>query len=499
MAALSAPPQRLSMLKPLNLPVFVEAEAGVDKSYLAERDERGYKILRGDAVFDVTPKAFSDNTTHDEGRVRKNRIPYIEGLRGLAGFQVLLYVFFRIFAPAIVTDRDLDGTFPAEFTKTSPNWQNQVRKALSPLLWNGTLQATMFIILMGRTALQTFFERREGVTLAGPGFRRPFRLFFPLASALALTSVVAALNGFKHAPAMADSLNNVLAQPPKVWASTVEYVNSIVAMYFTPYPYTTSVASSYIPPSGIMWFTSIVFQQTYVLTVYAWILPFTIFRWKNIGLVTLIVLSAWMGRWSWYTLTGLAIAEYSVCYRAVLPEEGIPLNSEKTKFLNPKLVPAIFVLLGVVFKYLWIAALPAKFYNELIGHINLNTGMLNHDFEYINIAYPRWDDWFLCTGLVVLVELSPSLQRFFSHGLLRYFGRLAFSIALISGTVMLSLGSLLYSHLTQSLGWSNQAQILAVLFFSMIPLSVVCADIWSRLVDDAAMSFARGIFHFFRT
>lgn len=491
--------KRASALRPLTLPVFVEATSQASKDYTPERDERGYTILQNDARFDVTPKPFTDNDEADGGRARKHRISYLEGIRGLVAFQTLLWIFFRLFAPAIVTDRDFDGTYPAAFTKTCPQWMNVLRKTLSPLFFNGSFQANMYIILMGRVAMQSFIERRSGLTLAGPGLRRPFRLILPLAIALALTSVVAVLDGFKYAPMMADKLDNPLAQPPKVWSSTVEYVNTVVSFVFAPYAYTTSVASSYMPPGGIMWFTSVVFQQTYVLTVYAWCVPFTIFRWKNIGLVTFIVLSAWMGRWSWYTLTGLAIAEYSTVYKQLLPKEGIPLNSNKTKFLNAKLIPVLFVVLGLVLKYIWIAAIPSKFFNDYIGHIDLNTGSLNRHWDYNNIAYPRWDDWLLATGLLVLVELSPALQRVFSANVLTYFGRLGFSIALVSGTVMLSVGSLFYNHLTESLGWTSPAQITAALFFTMVPLSILACDVWSRVVDDGCLAFARGVFHFMRT
>ncbi|SNX86955.1 uncharacterized protein MEPE_05664 [Melanopsichium pennsylvanicum] len=491
--------KRASALKPLHLPVFVDASAGVDRTYSPERDERGYLILKADARFDVTPKPLLDNDQADAGRKRSQRITYLEGIRGLIAFQTLLWVFFRLFAPAVVTDRDFDGSFPADFTKTCPQWMNILRKVLSPIMFNGSFQANMYIILMGRVGMQSFIERRDGLTLSGPGFRRPFRLILPLAMALALTSVVAALNGFKYAPEMASKLNNSLANPPKVWGSTVEYVNTVVSFVFAPYAYTTSVASRYMPPGGIMWFTSVVFQQTYVITVYAWVIPFTIFRWKNIGMVTFIILSAWMGRWSWYTLTGLAIAEYSTVYRQLIPVEGIPLNSEKTKFLNPKLIPTIFVILGVMFKYLWIAAFPQNYYDEYIGHIDLNTGKLNRHWDYNNVAYPRWDDWLLATGLLVLVELSPALQKFFSSKVLTYFGRLGFSIAMVSGTVMLSIGSLFYSHLTEGLGWTSPAGITAALFFTMVPLSILACDVWSRVVDDSSLAFARGFFHFMRT
>ncbi len=96
------PSKRISALKPLHLPVFVDASAaGADKPYAPERDERGYTILQGDARFDVTPKPFKDNDDDDVGRPRKHRISYLEGIRGLIAFQTLLWVFFRLFAPLL--------------------------------------------------------------------------------------------------------------------------------------------------------------------------------------------------------------------------------------------------------------------------------------------------------------------------------------------------------------------------------------------------------------
>ncbi len=150
------------------------------------------------------------------------------------------------------------------------------------------------------------------------------------------------------------------------------------------------------------------------------------------------------------------------CHRRVLdrlqadpPCRGIPLNAARTKFLNPKLIPAIFMVLGAMFKYLWIAALPQYYYNDYIGHIDLNTGALNRHWDYNNRAYPRWDDWFLATGLLVFVELSPGLQKFFSSKVFTYFGRLGFSIAMVAGTVMLSVGSMFYHYLVETHGWTS--------------------------------------------
>ena len=221
-----------------------------------ERDDRGYLVLQGRDRWGITPVAFSDDTTTELGRKRSQRVKWIEGLRGVLGLQTLLWIFFRIFAPACVTEIDQDGTFPADFIAYSPSWTGVIRRLFSPILFDGGLQMTMFIILIGRVSLLTYFERREALGLAGPCFRRPFRLALPIAVTLGLVTAVTATGGFRYATFLADRTHNSLASPPVMWDSALEFWNSLVTFFFAPITYKDARAVAFIPPAGISWFVS---------------------------------------------------------------------------------------------------------------------------------------------------------------------------------------------------------------------------------------------------
>lgn len=196
-----------------------------------ERDNRGYLVLQGKELYKITPYATIDDAQNDLGRPFKNRVPYLERIRGVLGLQTLLWIFFRFFAPANVTDTDVDGLRPAVFVQKSPEWMTILRKVLSPLLFDGSLQMAGFIILMGRASLQTFVERRAPRSLAGDCILRPVRLLFPIALSFALSIVLAATSGYNHAPWLAERLNNQALTPPEPWSSTVLYFNSLVTFF----------------------------------------------------------------------------------------------------------------------------------------------------------------------------------------------------------------------------------------------------------------------------
>jgi hypothetical protein len=220
------------------------------------RDDRGHIIPQGTERFGISPIAIIDDDSNDMGRSRKKKVDYLEGVRGFLGLQTLLWIFFRLFAPAIVTDTALDGTRPALFITNSPAWMSTIRKVLSPLLFDGSLQMTCFIVLMGRASFQTFAERREATALAGQLARRPIRLAIPAACSLALASIVSLSNGFKHVEWLSTRLDNDVLFAPQVWQSTVYYVNSVVTLIMAPLALKNSRAVMSIPPAGVTWFVS---------------------------------------------------------------------------------------------------------------------------------------------------------------------------------------------------------------------------------------------------
>lgn len=427
----------------------------------------------------LTDYAFVEEDTNDMGRPRTHRLGYLEGLRGLMAIQALLWTFLRLFCPAVVVE--VDGAV----------WMVVLRKALSPLFFDSTLPMSMYIVLMGRVGSQTFLERRKAVALAGPCIRRPIRLILPVAVSLAMTTVLNLTGAFGSANWLADRMpqNGDYVRPTPPITNFLVYFNSLVVLLFSPQTYITSRIIDFMPPKGLMWVISVGFQQTYVLTVLAWTLPYITRRSKMAGLGGMIVLSAWVARWSWYTLTGLALSEFSVVYAATLEQKT-------RKRLQYAALASMFV--GYMLKYLYTAAFPSQRNSENVFHADLNTGKLLFHHATSGLVYPRYDDFLICVGLLSLVELSPALRNNLDVRSLRFFGSLGFAILLTAGPLLLSLGTFTYRALVEAHGFSDTAAV-GVLFVTMIPACLTVAAIWARIVDDGALAFSRAFFRFLTT
>lgn len=401
-------------------------------------------------------------------------------------------------APAIAADTDLDGTYPAAFLPSAPAWQNGLRRGLAPLFWDTTLPSTFFIILSGRVVTLNFLERRNATSLASSAFRRPFRFILPLCVSLAIASIVDVAGGFKNASRFAESTRNNLAKPPEVWDSTVEFLNSVTGLFFNTQPQFTDRALSVLPPLGLLWFVPIVFQQSFTAYTFSVLLPYTILKHKLLGFLSFIVVTYWLGSWGWYTLSGLWIAEVALVYLPVISPKGLPLNKSKSMHLKLWIIPTTLVIIGLTLKYLW-ASIPSRRNDEYSYHANRLNGSLNRSVDPFVTPYPRIDDYLVASGTLVLLELSPLLQKGFNNFIFRFFGRISFMLVLISGTIFLSLGSLIYVHLIDDLGFNNPASIIAVLFFSCLPVAIVAAEILQRTIDEPSQCMARRLFRFMKT
>lgn len=245
----------------------------------------------------------------------------------------------------------------------------------------------------------------------------------------------------------------------------------------------------------------VAFQQTYTLTVVAWIVPYTIFKYKIMGGIFLVALTAWVASWAWYSITGLFICEFSILYRQLLPVDQtvsfhLPKMMDRTIRIPYKAGPIFLILLGTFLKYLWIAILPSKQDDEYVFHADINTAKLLRNNNPSVEAYPRYDNWFIAAGFFILLELSPLLRRCFSARPLVMLGRLSFSIILISGTVMMSLGSLVYQYLVEQANITNISTLTGIMFLIFIPLCLFFSFVWSIVVDQTSIKLSHLFFKF---
>ncbi|KAE8196362.1 hypothetical protein A4X06_0g1430 [Tilletia controversa] len=461
-----------------------------------EYSEHGFVVLKGKARSSRTDFAFNPDASSDLGRTHATRIGYLEGFRGLLALQFLIFTFFRLFAPAIVTDTDRDGTKPASFIDVAPAWHSTLRKALTPVLFDGNLQLAAGIILSGRCVLQTFVERRSAITLAGTAFRRPFRFILPLAVALAFTSVLSVIGAFKHAPELSAETSNVLALPPRIWESILTYVNSIVTLMMSEGFALNERGLAFLPPSTFSFVIPIIFRQTYSIMPIAWLMPYTVLKWKAIFLMVFITASWWSGRWVFYSATGLAIAELSVVYLPIMPRSINITRSGSIKFWLP-LLPLTTLALGIFLKY-YFASMP-EHSDFMTTHVDVVTGRWTQSPNPI-YRHTRLDDYLVAASSLLLLEISPrSVRALFDNFALRWLGRISFALFLTSGTIMLSLGSLIYHHMVHSMGVTDSSKVLAAVFFATVPVSLATAEIFFWLSETTSNVAAKWLFNWIRT
>ena len=298
--------------------------------------------------------------------------------------------------------------------------------------------------------------------LAGVAFKRPVRLLPLLALSLALTAFIAHLDGFRHASSLSSQLFNPWAQPPRPLKSFVEYLNVLFAFFFAdPWSFGYyDVPFSVIPPAGAMWVVPVLFQQTYTLVTVAYLIPFGTLRAKLVTWTGLTFVCYWVGSWAWYSLTGLALAEFAVVYVPRLSASGYTGMAFDLNFLwaLPRSVGllkqgkrlrckghfalwvpgAAMAIVGLALKYLC-AWVPAARMGEYWAHTDITTGNLLHPqpgsssgsgtsagFDPYATPYPRIDDWLVATGMLCAIEVAPRFQDLLANRVLVHLGRLGF-------------------------------------------------------------------------
>lgn len=296
---------------------------------------------------------------------------------------------------------------------------------------------------------------------------------------------------------MATALNSNLARPARIWTSALEFFNSLVAYFFAEpgFGYFDR-AFAFIQPSGVAWVLPIVFQQTYTCITLAYILPYTRLQAKVIGYLGFGLLCYWVGSWAWYSLTGLVICEFATVYAPITPR-SFPLRwsrQGRTLFHMPLWLPPLAVMaIGVVQKYVW-ASYPSGRANEYVAHTDILTAGLIRNLDPARTPFPRIDDWMVITGLLITVEVLPSVQAVLDNVVLKHIGRLSLAITLTSGSVFVSLGGFVRARMVQQLGMTNPATLLAVLFFSCVPAALLAAAAVHWTVDVGTMAAARLLF-----
>ncbi|ORY76055.1 hypothetical protein BCR37DRAFT_383611 [Protomyces lactucae-debilis] len=416
----------------------------------------------------------------------RETIAYIEGFKGLIAFEAFLWVFMRTIVPGASFESIAANPYP-------PRYQSVLREIFSPLFWDGNLQASFFIILSARLVCVRFLRNPDATAMAGSLFRRGLRLFFPCAVALAICMGLSYGNGFALVEATAGALENRIPETPYKIPHALAWFNSVFDLFWH---ITGTQAGVRAFPTGQLWIVSVVYQESFTVYMVMLCLPFMTKRWAFWSMGVFSLLGYWVSSWAWYGGTGLMIA-HAVHNMNIADsaKHGISVPRLKQK-VSAYVVPAVFLSIGVILKYVYQVAEPNKINDELVFRTPVYGGGLSRDIS-VNEPTQRISSWFVVVGCLMFLEMNTLLQKIFSNPLFRYLGRISFSWFLLQGCIIYTLGLRINFNLQIQKEWAAPlAQF--VVFLITLPLSVVCADVFTRLVDNPSKWLADYLFDWIR-
>lgn len=431
---------------------------------------------------------FGSFDLHRQPTQPQRTVGYLEGLKGLMALEAFLWVFMRTIVPGAVFEslKYFDGR--------APRFQSVLRELLSPLFWDGSLQAAFFIMISARIVCIRFVREGTPVSMAGSLFRRGIRLWIPVAVALAIATAVSHAGGFDLIPINALITGNKIPEVPYQLPNAWAYLNSVFNIFWST---DKLQAGNKAFPTGQLWIVSVIFQESYTVYMTMLLLPYLTKSWRLWALSVFGVISWWVHSWAWYGITGLMFTDAVVNMDFVeSTKQGIRIPKTKKRF-SVAWVAGLCFAIGIIQKYVWADAAPSKINDEYIVHTSpYGSGGFNQNYS-LNEPIPRVDNFFTVIGVLLFIELSPVLQRIFANPVFRYLGRISFSWFLIQSTFIYSAGLNINSKLVNTINMAEGVSAW-ITFVACLFVTILGADIFTRLVDNPSKKLADFLFVWIR-
>ncbi len=378
-----------------------------------------------------------------------NKISYLDGIRGVAAFIVLIHHFLLAFYPAYYT---FD-----ESTTHLNNWDVKFGRSLYSVFVNGNFCVFIFFVLSGLVLSRNYFGRHSREVLISGAQRRFIRLYIPVAFTICLAAIMMKAGLFFNHPV------SIIAHSEWWFANQWAFTN-VWEQFYQCMLYKTmfTIDSTF---DTAMWTMSIEFYCS--LFVFAF-LALTHGTRNRITMLLLCIL------YSYYTNNPFLSA---FCL-------GISLNY--TDAAAPRLSRRFTVIAPVILLVLGLG----------LGSFPSN-GNIHHTFygrtpDFILFYFNA--NWFHGLGayLVVLSFLiSPRLQRFISLRLFRFLGYISFALYLLHPLVIGSVGSYLFLHIHDRFGYNH-----SVLYVFLLVVAVCALASWlmTRYIDGPGIKFAKYIY-----
>jgi peptidoglycan/LPS O-acetylase OafA/YrhL len=372
-----------------------------------------------------------------------DKIKYLDGLRGLAAFVVVLSHFVVVFFPALYT---------ADVVETRFVSQLDLIIAGTPLnvIYNGNFAVCIFFILSGYVLTYKFFRDKNPEALASGVFRRYFRLLVPVLFSNFLVFILMKLSLFHNVEA--GIITKSTWWFSDAWKFRPNFFGMLKESFFGVF---ILDESNYNP---VLWTMTYEFFGSFLVFIVAAV--FGRFKYRNL---------------IYFVLCCLLFQTYYMAFIAGLILSDLTFNGYLEVF-EKKI--AKLILVGL-----------------LLGSYPAGMDVTNTVYDIIHFRFLNNNPMFfhilgsVCIMLAIIN--SKKLQRLFSARPLAFLGRISFPMYLVHLTVIGTFSSFLFIALLKHFDYNISFGISFIL--SMILIFIASVYI-NRYIDQKGIMFSHELY-----
>jgi len=378
------------------------------------------------------------------------KIRYLDGLRGVAAFQVVFHHFILAFYPALF----FGGTWTNHMAAGREDFAS--RSVLS-VLWDGNFAVCIFFVLSGFVLSHKFFLKKEHEIVTASAVKRYFRLALPVAFSVMLAFVLMKLSLFYNQPAGDVAGSGWLSS---FWKFQPDFMDSLRQAFVGTF---FSDAFDY---NIVLWTIAREFLGSFLIFGFLAIFGKAKNRhWAYAALIVIFFQTYYLA-----FILGMMLSDIVAHERTIL-----------RKIDRKKILRTIFLLIG-----LFLGSFPAgrdpngTMYAFMMSPWLSEPGTLYHTIGAFLL-------------MTVLLE-SSRMQKFFSFRYFLFLGEISFAMYLLHFIILGSFSSFVFLKLQTMMPYRD-AVILS--FAASIPVILLASLLVYRYVDRNAVRFSHFLYEKF--
>lgn len=368
----------------------------------------------------------------------KEKVSYLDGLRGLAAFIVVMSHFFQIFAPSVIEGRPEIRHFAFEDAAASTPIN---------LVFNGNFSVCLFFVLSGYVLSYKYFRIKDRFIIYSSAIRRYFRLAIPVLFSvlLAYLMVVFDLGAY-------DEIRKITGSSmPDPFIADTSFLSMLTQVFFQTF---FAYGSQYNP---VLWTMTYELFGSFLIFAFLLLLGRRNLRYAAYALLIIILID------SYYLgfLLGMLLSDLKNSH-----------DKDRLVYISKPWVNFLLLTAGLYFgSYPYIN--PAgTVYSVLVWP--------SSTFSFF-IFYHVIGSFLIITALLN----SKRMKKLFNLNLFTYLGKISFSLYLVHFTIICSFGCFLFLQLSMFLPYGVNVLISA--FTTMLVIFGI-SHLFYKWIDAATLA-----------